>query len=80
MTRLAVAPIRFYQWVISPLLGPACRYHPTCSCYAAEALQTHGWLRGGWLAAKRLVSCNPWGGSGFDPVPPISTNVINHKE
>lgn len=61
--------IRFYQGAISPLLPAACRYTPTCSHYAAEALQKHGLIRGGWLAAKRIISCNPWGGKGYDPVP-----------
>ncbi|OAD91613.1 membrane protein insertion efficiency factor YidD [Aequorivita soesokkakensis] len=62
--------IRGYQNFISPLLPSSCRYTPTCSHYAVEALQTHGLLKGGWLAAKRIASCNPWGGSGYDPVPP----------
>lgn len=61
--------IRFYQGAISPFLPAACRYTPTCSHYAAEALQKHGLFKGGWLAAKRIVSCNPWGGKGYDPVP-----------
>ncbi len=62
--------IKGYQALISPLLPSSCRYTPTCSHYAIEALQTHGLLKGGWLAAKRIGSCNPWGGSGYDPVPP----------
>ncbi len=62
--------IKGYQNFISPLLPSSCRYTPTCSHYAVEALQTHGLLKGGWLAAKRIASCNPWGGSGYDPVPP----------
>ncbi|MGO3182401.1 MAG: membrane protein insertion efficiency factor YidD [Aequorivita sp.] len=62
--------IKGYQNFISPLLPSSCRYTPTCSHYAVEALQTHGLLKGGWLAAKRIASCNPWGGSGHDPVPP----------
>jgi len=60
---------KFYQYVISPLLGPSCRYTPTCSYYTVEALKTHGLFTGGWLSIKRIVSCNPWGGSGYDPVP-----------
>jgi uncharacterized protein len=55
--------------VISPVLGPSCRYLPTCSEYALSALEMHGLLRGGWLAVRRLASCHPWGGSGYDPVP-----------
>lgn len=68
--RLLIAPIRFYQRFISPLTPPACRFTPTCSQYAVEALQTHGALRGSWLAIKRILRCHPWGGSGYDPVPP----------
>lgn len=66
--------IKVYQTIISPLLPSSCRYTPTCSHYAVEALQTHGLLKGGWLAAKRIGSCNPWGGSGHDPVPPKNGN------
>jgi len=65
-----IALIRVYQWVISPLLGPRCRYYPSCSQYAIEALQLHGVLRGSWLALKRLLRCHPWHPGGFDPVPP----------
>ncbi len=62
--------IRAYQLVISPLLPPSCRYLPTCSDYAIEALAVHGALRGSGLALRRLACCHPWGGSGYDPVPP----------
>lgn len=65
-----VLPLRFYKRFISPFLPRACRYYPTCSVYAAEAILRHGVLKGCWLAAKRLVRCNPWGGFGYDPVPP----------
>lgn len=61
--------IKFYQRSISPLFPPVCRYTPTCSVYAIAALQKYGALKGGWLALKRIVSCNPWGGHGHDPVP-----------
>jgi putative membrane protein insertion efficiency factor len=63
--------IRFYQQFISPLFPSSCRYTPTCSHYALEALKRHGLFKGGWLALKRIASCNPWGGSGYDPVPPV---------
>lgn len=63
------ALIRAYQLVISPLLPASCRYLPSCSAYAAEALELHGPVRGGWLALRRLLRCHPWGGSGYDPVP-----------
>jgi len=59
-----------YKATLSPLIGPRCRYAPTCSEYAAQALVTHGPVRGGWLAARRVCRCHPWGGSGYDPVPP----------
>jgi hypothetical protein len=65
------ALIRAYQLLISPVLGPNCRYLPTCSDYAAEALHRHGALKGSALAVRRLCSCHPWGGSGYDPVPPV---------
>lgn|GEM_PF-1425621 len=61
--------IRAYQVVLSPLLGQSCRFTPTCSAYALEALDRHGLLRGGWLAAWRILRCHPWGGMGYDPVP-----------
>lgn len=61
--------VRFYQYAISPLLQPACRYSPTCSEYAIEALKKHGPIKGFFLALKRILSCHPWGGKGYDPVP-----------
>ena len=61
--------VKAYQRYISPLTPPSCRYSPTCSEYTVQALQKHGLLRGGWLSLKRILSCNPWGGSGYDPVP-----------
>ncbi|MDE7005305.1 membrane protein insertion efficiency factor YidD [uncultured Alistipes sp.] len=61
--------VRFYQLCISPLTPPACRYTPTCSQYALEALRKYGPLKGGWLTLRRLARCHPWGGSGYDPVP-----------
>ncbi|AVI49990.1 membrane protein insertion efficiency factor YidD [Pukyongia salina] len=61
--------IRGYQRFISPIFPSSCRYTPTCSQYTVEALERHGLLKGGWLSAKRIISCNPWGGSGYDPVP-----------
>ena len=69
MQRLLLLLVRFYQYAISPMLPPRCRYTPTCSQYAVEALQKHGALKGGWLAAKRNGRCHPWGGSGHEPVP-----------
>ena len=69
MKRLLIGLVRVYQRGVSPLLGPSCRYLPTCSAYAIEALDSYGAIRGGWLAVKRLLRCHPWGGSGYDPVP-----------
>ncbi|HVW63028.1 MAG TPA: membrane protein insertion efficiency factor YidD [Puia sp.] len=64
-----IALIKLYQWVISPLLGPKCRFTPTCSQYAIEALKKYGPLKGGWLSLRRISRCHPWGGHGVDPVP-----------
>lgn len=67
--KLLILPIRFYQRCISPLTPPSCRFTPTCSQYAVEAIQRHGAIRGLYLATKRLLRCHPWGGHGYDPVP-----------
>ena len=61
--------IKLYQVTLSPFLGRQCRYLPTCSNYGIEAISKYGAFKGGWLTIKRLLSCNPWGGSGYDPVP-----------
>jgi hypothetical protein len=66
---LLVLPIRFYQICISPLLGPSCRFTPTCSEYARQAILKHGPFKGLYLAIRRILRCHPWGGSGYDPVP-----------
>jgi len=80
--QLATAPfiflVRVYQRAISPILPSSCRYRPTCSQYTVEALQVHGLFKGSWLAIKRIASCNPWGGSGYDPVPPKKTSNTNN--
>ena len=73
LAKIAAIPfiwlVRFYQAAISPYTPSSCRYTPTCSSYSLEALQKHGIFKGGWLAIKRIGSCHPWGGSGYDPVP-----------
>lgn len=69
LSKLMLGLIAFYRSCISPLLPPACRYTPTCSQYAQEAIRKYGPFRGGWLALKRILRCHPWGGSGYDPVP-----------
>lgn len=66
---VALGLIRIYQLFVSPLLGANCRYVPSCSEYAADALRQYGAIRGGWLALKRIMRCHPWGGSGHDPLP-----------
>lgn len=69
LAKIMLVLIRFYQYAISPMLPPRCRYTPTCSQYAVEAVKKHGALKGGWLAVKRIARCHPLGGSGHDPVP-----------
>ncbi|MCH5232132.1 MAG: membrane protein insertion efficiency factor YidD [Muribaculaceae bacterium] len=69
MSKLLIVLVKFYQNAISPHFPPACRYTPTCSEYAVEALRKYGAVKGLWLAVKRICRCNPFGGSGYDPVP-----------
>lgn len=69
MKVLLILPIRFYQVAISPLMAPHCRFHPTCSQYAVEAISRFGAAKGGYLAAYRLMRCHPWAEGGLDPVP-----------
>jgi putative membrane protein insertion efficiency factor len=78
MRTLAVFLIRVYQWTISPLLGPNCRFYPSCSQYAAEAIERFGVLRGAWLAVKRIGRCHPWHPGGYDPVPPAHALTCTH--
>ncbi|MCC2596076.1 membrane protein insertion efficiency factor YidD [Pusillimonas sp. MFBS29] len=66
---LLIAPIRFYQYVLSPWVGRSCRFTPTCSQYAIEAIEIHGALKGLWLATRRIARCQPWCQGGYDPVP-----------
>lgn len=67
--KLLILLIRIYQVTLSPFIGRQCRYVPTCSNYGIEAIKKYGAIKGGWLTFKRILSCNPWGGSGYDPVP-----------
>lgn len=73
LAHLLALPVRAYRLVASAWVGRACRYQPTCSAYALEALERHGGLYGGYLAAHRICRCHPWGGSGYDPVPPAKS-------
>lgn len=77
LTRSLQLLIRGYQLFISPLLGPRCRFYPSCSHYAQEALQTHGLRRGGWLALRRIGRCHPWHPGGVDPVPPAQSENLH---
>ncbi len=74
--RLLIVPVIGYRRFISPLLPPACRFYPSCSEYALEALRTHGAVRGLWLAVRRLARCHPFNPGGYDPVPPRSQGVV----
>jgi putative membrane protein insertion efficiency factor len=71
--RILISPfvllIKLYQWIISPILGPKCRFTPTCSTYALQAFKKYGPIKGFWLAFKRIIRCHPWGGHGYDPLP-----------
>ena len=69
MRSLLRSLLRLYRYAVSPMLAPACRFHPSCSAYAEEAIEEYGALRGGWLAARRVCRCGPWHPGGFDPVP-----------
>lgn len=80
MKRICIAMIRFYQKHISPALPPCCRYMPTCSQYAIEAIEKRGVFVGIFLAVRRLLRCHPWGGSGFDPVPERRRKKIPPKD
>ena len=77
MRHAAALLIRLYQWSVSPLLGPRCRFYPSCSHYAHAAVLRFGVLRGSYLAARRLARCHPWHPGGFDPVPPAATSLCD---
>ena len=79
MTAVLVALLRAYRYAISPLYGQVCRYHPTCSAYALEAVTEHGSLRGSWLAVRRIARCHPWADGGVDPVPPRRESPPSHR-
>ena len=81
MRAVLIALVRVYRRIVSPLLPPRCRFHPSCSAYALEALTVHGAGRGAWLALRRVGRCHPWNAGGFDPVPPApgTTPTISSK-
>jgi putative membrane protein insertion efficiency factor len=72
--RFGLVLVRSYQLLLSPFAGGACRFEPSCSAYAIEAIETHGLVRGTWFALRRVARCHPWSSAGFDPVPPASQN------
>ena len=78
MKHVLIALLRGYRAVISPIYGQVCRYHPSCSAYALEAVTVHGSLRGSWLAVRRLARCHPWAAGGYDPVPERPTWPARH--
>ena len=79
MKFLLIALLRGYRYVISPLYGQVCRYHPTCSAYALQAVETHGALRGTYLAVRRVLRCHPWSAGGYDPVPLTHSAAQKHR-
>ncbi len=80
MRHLLALLIRFYQWTVSPMVGPACRFYPSCSQYALDAVTRLGVLRGGALAVARLARCHPWHPGGFDPVPAAGRHDHSHEQ
>ena len=74
MKYVLIGLLKFWRFFISPLYGQVCRYYPSCSTYALEAVTTHGAIKGSWLGIKRLASCQPWSPGGYDPVPPASNS------
>ena len=77
---IPIALIRAYRLLLSPFVGQHCRFHPTCSHYAEQAIQTHGFVKGGWLALRRLGRCHPWHPGGVDPVPPTAQRPADEQE
>lgn len=71
---VSLSPVYLYRYLLAPFFAGACRYEPSCSAYAVAAVETHGVLRGGALALRRIARCHPWGGAGFDPVPPLAAS------
>jgi len=79
MRKILIGVIQLYRYVLSPLLGPNCRFYPSCSCYAQQALRQHGVINGSWLAIKRISRCHPWHEGGVDPVPENTVGNFERK-
>jgi hypothetical protein len=77
--KILIAVIRAYRYLLSPWLGQSCRFYPSCSQYALESIETHGSVRGSWLALRRLLRCHPWHSGGHDPVPPATHSHSGHS-
>ncbi len=80
LKKIMILPIRFYQYAISPLLGPTCRFKPTCSHYMIQSIEEWGILKGFWLGLKRITKCHPWGPHGYDPVPKNSKKIHSDEK
>lgn len=79
LAQFLALPVRAYRLIASPWVGHGCRFQPTCSAYALDALKHHGAIRGGWLTIRRIARCHPWGGEGFDPVPGLNDHHCDHR-
>ncbi len=79
LTYLAIFFIKVYKYTISPIIGNQCRFTPSCSSYALEAYQVHGFIKGSYLMVKRILKCHPWGGRGYDPVPQLQEEKVKTK-
>ena len=77
---IAALPVRAYRLIFSPWVGHNCRYQPTCSAYALEALEKHGGIKGSYLTIRRILRCHPWGSMGYDPVPGTKADCCSHSE
>lgn len=80
MRKLVVLPIKFYRYAISPMMASHCRFYPSCSAYALEAIETHGSIHGSWLAMRRIGRCHPWNDGGYDPVPPATSESSSSSQ
>ena len=79
LIQAALAPVKWYRYAISPLLGNNCRFHPSCSNFTVNAIESHGLIKGGYLSSKRILKCHPWCAGGYDPVPPKPASKDNES-